>query len=187
MSNLLEKLRELNNEDAIEVPADFRKKIISELESKKATISKFMYIISGVSVAAVALIAITFARGSNRELNRIESADNYLNDDAFFVSTENVAESSDLSTTRGELLGDYANMNDAVALTPAKDSTEKNLQEYKEEIIEMLKINKINAEILSDGRIKAKAKKEDIEMILYYFNGEIEIEEDGNYCYIKEL
>ena len=35
--------------------------------------------------------------------------------------------------------------------------------------------------------IAAKAKKEDVEIVLYYYDGEIEIKQDGDYCYIKEM
>lgn len=187
MKNLLEELRELNNEESIEVPVDFRDKVVDKIMNEEHT-SKLKYIIPACSVAAVMLIAIVVANNPNNRKTTVDSVENMMI--ASGIQDEYYPEEIDaLPTAVNDDLGiieteDNTRFESAKAVNASNKIAELDT-EYYDEILEMLKINNIEAEKTSDG-IRAKGKKEDIEVALYYFEDNIEIKQDGEYVVIKE-
>lgn len=190
MKRMLDELKKLNNEENYEVPVDFRKRVISELSSEKKKSKLSSYIISGLSVAAVALVAVVVT--GNNQNSTVWQNDRFVaqvNQDQGNEETENTLRFSittDLPSTP-EIVEDGSNDSLSMLVGAAQYTALENAKnQYSNEIIDMLKINGMNAELLEDDSVKVKAKKEDVEMVLYYFDGEIEITEQGEYCIIKE-
>lgn len=189
MKRMLDELKKLNNEENYEVPVDFRKRVISELSSEKKKSKLSSYIISGLSVAAVALVAVVTGNNQNSTVWQNDRFVAQVNQDQGNEETENTLRFSittDLPSTP-EIVEDGSNDSLNMLVGAAQYTALENAKnQYSNEIIDMLKINGMNAELLEDDSVKVKAKKEDVEMVLYYFDGEIEITEQGEYCIIKE-
>lgn len=194
MKRMLDELRKLNNEENYEVPLDFRKRVISELSSEKKKSKLSSYIISGLSVAAVAIVAVVVTGNSQNstvwqndkfvaQVNQDQGNEETINDENTLLFSADVGLSKELRMDERNIGNDSIDKNaEAVQYAGSEDFK----KQYSDEIIDMLKINGINAELLEDDSVKVKAKKEDVEMVLYYFDGEIEITEQGEYCIIKE-
>ncbi|MBQ9267544.1 MAG: hypothetical protein IJ217_04625 [Clostridia bacterium] len=189
MKKMLEELRELNNEEEYEVPAGFRDKVISSITEERKS-SKIKYIIPACFVAAVALVTVVVAGNPNvrTKYHNTDMKENqlYATNDA--NGLEEYALESDLermltadmsSATNTAMAGDSYKYNEFEAMKAVSPT------EYYNEILDMLKINNVEAEKIDDG-VRAKGKKEEIEMILYYFEGEVEITQEGGYVVIKE-
>lgn len=194
MKRMLDELKKLNNEENYEVPVDFRKRVISELSSEKKKSKLSSYIISGLSVAAVAIVAVVVTGNSQNstvwqndkfvaQVNQDQGNEETINDENTLLFSTSMGLSKELGMDERNIGNDSIDKN-AVAAQYAESEDFK--KQYSDEIIDMLKINGMNAELLEDDSVKVKAKKEDVEMVLYYFDGEIEITEQGEYCIIKE-
>lgn len=179
MKKMLEELRNMNNEEDYEVPVDFRKKVINEISKENHKNKAISYIISSLSVAAVAFVAVVIA--TNQSMYKFEED---MNDEMKYASYGTENNDNLMFKAISESNNTMADMEDVVN---EKMSVIEDIEKrYLDEIIDMLKINKIDVEIIDDESVKAKAKKEDVELILYYFEGEIDIVQDGEYCIIKE-
>lgn len=191
MKRMLDELKKLNNEEKYEVPVDFRTRVISEISAEKKKSKLSSYIISGLSAAAVAVIAVVVT-GNSLKFTTLQN-DNFETQVNLKQENEYAADGEDtllfsMSTNRTnaieEMYGEYEDLNPDISTNSEKQEELK--KQYSDEIIDMLKINGMSAELLDDDSVKVKAKKEDVEMVLYYFDGEIEITEQGEYCIIKE-
>lgn len=194
MKRMLDELKKLNNEENYEVPLDFRKRVISELSSEKKKSKLSSYIISGLSVAAVALVAVVVTGNSQNstawkndkfvaQVNQDQGNEETINDENTLLFSADVGLSKELRMDERNIGNDSIDKNaEAVQYAGSEDFK----KQYSDEIVDMLKINGMSAELLEDDSVKVKAKKEDVEMVLYYFDGEIEITEQGEYCIIKE-
>ncbi len=194
MKRMLDELKKLNNEENYEVPLDFRKRVISELSSEKKKSKLSSYIISGLSVAAVAIVAVVVTGNSQNstvwqndkfvaQVNQDQGNEETINDENTLLFSADVGLSKELRMDERNIGNDSIDKNaEAVQYAGSEDFK----KQYSDEIVDMLKINGMNAELLEDDSVKVKAKKEDVEMVLYYFDGEIEIKEQGEYCIIKE-
>lgn len=184
MKNLLEELRELNNEDEIEVPVDFRDRVMQSILQEDNHVSRLKYIIPACSVAVIMLVTVIVGNNHKKsyDMNLYKDkteAENYI------LAEANIAD----DVANEEYMMDSINssakqlVKSEVASGVARDSLVD--AEYYDEILNMLKINNIEAE-KKDGAIRAKGKKEDIEVALYYFEDNIVITQDGEYVVIKE-
>lgn len=194
MKRMLDELKKLNNEENYEVPLDFRKRVISELSSEKKKSKLSSYIISGLSVAAVALVAVVVTGNSQNstawkndkfvaQVNQDQGNEETINDENTLLFSASMGLSKELRMDERNVGNDSIDKNaEAVQYAGSEDFK----KQYSDEIVDMLKINGMSAELLEDDSVKVKAKKEDVEMVLYYFDGEIEITEQGEYCIIKE-
>lgn len=191
---MLDELKKLNNEENYEVPVDFRKRVISELSSEKKKSKLSSYIISGLSVAAVVIVAVVVTGNSQNstvwqndkfvaQVNQDEGNEETINDENTLLFSASMGLSKELGMDERNVGNDSIDKNaEAVQYAGSEDFK----KQYSDEIVDMLKINGMSAELLEDDSVKVKAKKEDVEMVLYYFDGEIEITEQGEYCIIKE-
>ena len=194
MKRMLDELKKLNNEENYEVPVDFRKRVISELSSEKKKSKLSSYIISGLSVAAVVIVAVVVTGNSQNstvwqndksvaQVNQVEWNEETINDENTLLFSASMGLSKELGMDERNVGNDSIDKNaEAVQYAGSEDFK----KQYSDEIVDMLKINGMSAELLEDDSVKVKAKKEDVEMVLYYFDGEIEITEQGEYCIIKE-
>lgn len=194
MKRMLDELKKLNNEENYEVPLDFRKRVISELSSEKKKSKLSSYIISGLSVAAVAIVAVVVTGNSQNstvwqydkfvaQVNQDQGNEETINDENTLLFSASMGLSKELRMDERNVGNDSIDKNaEAVQYAGSEDFK----KQYSDEIVDMLKINGMSAELLEDDSVKVKAKKEDVEMVLYYFDGEIEITEQGEYCIIKE-
>ena len=194
MKRMLDELKKLNNEENYEVPVDFRKRVISELSSEKKKSKLSSYIISGLSVAAVVIVAVVVTGNSQNstvwqndkfvaQVNQDEGNEETINDENTLLFSASMGLSKELGMDERNVGNDSIDKNaEAVQYAGSEDFN----KQYSDEIVDMLKINGMSAELLEDDSVKVKAKKEDVEMVLYYFDGEIEITEQGEYCIIKE-
>lgn len=194
MKRMLDELKKLNNEENYEVPVDFRKRVISELSSEKKKSKLSSYIISGLSVAAVVIVAVVVTGNSQNstvwqndkfvaQVNQDEGNEETINDENTLLFSASMGLSKELGMDERNVGNDSIDKNaEAVQYAGSEDFK----KQYSDEIVDMLKINGMSAELLEDDSVKVKAKKEDVEMVLYYFDGEIEITEQGEYCIIKE-
>ncbi len=182
MKNLLEELRELNNEDTYEVPIDFKIRVMERIEDEQSS-SKLRYILPICSAVAVILVAIVIVKG---DIFKKEMPDNSENIIVAIAGSDNNINEYRIEETKVAAIPEYSAVNDSVATfdTNLKKSEPLN-KEYYDEIIEMLKINNIASEKVENG-IRAKGKKEDIEIALYYFLDNVEVIQDGEYVLIKE-
>ncbi len=187
MKKMLEELRNMNNEEEYEVPVNFGKKVINKIQKENHKNKAVSYIISSLSVAAVAFVAVVIAT-SNSMYKFNEDSDEYLGNEKdtlqYATSTYNTKTDDDKLMFKAipEKEAYDLNKTSEIERLEIADVEEK----YLNEIVDMLKINKMDVEILDDESVKVKAKKEDIELVLYYFDGEIDIVQDGEYCIIKE-
>ena len=191
---MLDELKKLNNEENYEVPVDFRKRVISELSSEKKKSKLSSYIISGLSVAAVVIVAVVVTGNSQdstvwqndkfvAQVNQGQENEETINDENTLLFSASMGLSKELRMDERNVGNDSIDKNaEAVQYAGSEDFK----KQYSDEIVDMLKINGMSAELLEDDSVKVKAKKEDVEMVLYYFDGEIEITEQGEYCIIKE-
>ena len=191
---MLDELKKLNNEENYEVPVDFRKRVISELSSEKKKSKLSSYIISGLSVAAVVIVAVVVTGNSQdstvwqndkfvAQVNQDQENEETINDENTLLFSASMGLSKELRMDESNVGNDSIDKNaEAVQYAGSEDFK----KQYSDEIVDMLKINGMSAELLEDDSVKVKAKKEDVEMVLYYFDGEIEITEQGEYCIIKE-
>lgn len=191
---MLDELKKLNNEENYEVPVDFRKRVISELSSEKKKSKLSSYIISGLSVAAVVIVAVVVTGNSQdstvwqndkfvAQVNQDQENEETINDENTLLFSASMGLSKELRMDEKNVGNDSIDKNaEAVQYAGSEDFK----KQYSDEIVDMLKINGMSAELLEDDSVKVKAKKEDVEMVLYYFDGEIEITEQGEYCIIKE-
>lgn len=191
---MLDELKKLNNEENYEVPVDFRKRVISELSSEKKKSKLSSYIISGLSVAAVVIVAVVVTGNSQNstvwqndkfvaQVNQDQGNEETINDENTLLFSASMGLSKELRMDERNVGNDSIDKNaEAVQYAGSEDFK----KQYSDEIVDMLKINGMSAELLEDDSVKVKAKKEDVEMVLYYFDGEIEITEQGEYCIIKE-
>lgn len=194
MKRMLDELKKLNNEENYEVPVDFRKRVISELSSEKKKSKLSSYIISGLSVAAVVIVAVVVTGNSQdstvwqndkfvAQVNQDQENEETINDENTLLFSASMGLSKELRMYERNVGNDSIDKNaEAVQYAGSEDFK----KQYSDEIVDMLKINGMSAELLEDDSVKVKAKKEDVEMVLYYFDGEIEITEQGEYCIIKE-
>lgn len=194
MKRMLDELKKLNNEENYEVPVDFRKRVISELSSEKKKSKLSSYIISGLSVAAVVIVAVVVTGNSQdstvwqndkfvAQVNQDQENEETINDENTLLFSASMGLSKELRMDEKNVGNDSIDKNaEAVQYAGSEDFK----KQYSDEIVDMLKINGMSAELLEDDSVKVKAKKEDVEMVLYYFDGEIEITEQGEYCIIKE-
>lgn len=194
MKRMLDELKKLNNEENYEVPVDFRKRVISELSSEKKKSKLSSYIISGLSVAAVVIVAVVVTGNSQNstvwqydkfvaQVNQDQGNEETINDENTLLFSASMGLSKELGMDERNVGNDSIDKNaEAVQYAGSEDFK----KQYSDEIVDMLKINGMSAELLEDDSVKVKAKKEDVEMVLYYFDGEIEITEQGEYCIIKE-
>ena len=194
MKRMLDELKKLNNEENYEVPVDFRRRVISELSSEKKKSKLSSYIISGLSVAAVVIVAVVVTGNSQNstvwqndkfvaQVNQDEGNEETINDENTLLFSASMGLSKELGMDERNVGNDSIDKNaEAVQYAGSEDFK----KQYSDEIVDMLKINGMSAELLEDDSVKVKAKKEDVEMVLYYFDGEIEITEQGEYCIIKE-
>lgn len=194
MKRMLDELKKLNNEENYEVPVDFRKRVISELSSEKKKSKLSSYIISGLSVAAVVIVAVVVTGNSQNstvwqndkfvaQVNQDQGNEETINDENTLLFSASMGLSKELRMDERNVGNDSIDKNaEAVQYAGSEDFK----KQYSDEIVDMLKINGMSAELLEDDSVKVKAKKEDVEMVLYYFDGEIEITEQGEYCIIKE-
>lgn len=194
MKRMLDELKKLNNEENYEVPVDFRKRVISELSSEKKKSKLSSYIISGLSVAAVVIVAVVVTGNSQdstvwqndkfvAQVNQDQENEETINDENTLLFSASMGLSKELRMDESNVGNDSIDKNaEAVQYAGSEDFK----KQYSDEIVDMLKINGMSAELLEDDSVKVKAKKEDVEMVLYYFDGEIEITEQGEYCIIKE-
>lgn len=194
MKRMLDELKKLNNEENYEVPVDFRKRVISELSSEKKKSKLSSYIISGLSVAAVVIVAVVVTGNSQdstvwqndkfvAQVNQDQENEETINDENTLLFSASIGLSKELRMDEKNVGNDSIDKNaEAVQYAGSEDFK----KQYSDEIVDMLKINGMSAELLEDDSVKVKAKKEDVEMVLYYFDGEIEITEQGEYCIIKE-
>ncbi len=194
MKRMLDELKKLNNEENYEVPVDFRKRVISELSSEKKKSKLSSYIISGLSVAAVVIVAVVVTGNSQdstvwqndkfvAQVNQDQENEETINDENTLLFSASMGLSKELRMDERNVGNDSIDKNaEAVQYAGSEDFK----KQYSDEIVDMLKINGMSAELLEDDSVKVKAKKEDVEMVLYYFDGEIEITEQGEYCIIKE-
>lgn len=194
MKRMLDELKKLNNEENYEVPVDFRKRVISELSSEKKKSKLSSYIISGLSVAAVVIVAVVVTGNSQdstvwqndkfvAQVNQGQENEETINDENTLLFSASMGLSKELRMDERNVGNDSIDKNaEAVQYAGSEDFK----KQYSDEIVDMLKINGMSAELLEDDSVKVKAKKEDVEMVLYYFDGEIEITEQGEYCIIKE-
>ena len=195
MKRMLDELKKLNNEENYEVPVDFRKRVISELSSEKKKSKLSSYIISGLSVAAVVIVAVVVTGNSQdstvwqndkfvAQVNQDQENEETINDENTLLFSASMGLSKELRMDERNVGNDSIDKNaEAVQYAGSEDFK----KQYSDEIVDMLKINGMSAELLEDDSVKVKAKKEDVEMVLYYFDGEIEITEQGEYCIIKEI
>lgn len=194
MKRMLDELKKLNNEENYEVPVDFRKRVISELSSEKKKSKLSSYIISGLSVAAVVIVAVVVTGNSQdstvwqndkfvAQVNQDQENEETINDENTLLFSASMGLSKEHRMDEKNVGNDSIDKNaEAVQYAGSEDFK----KQYSDEIVDMLKINGMSAELLEDDSVKVKAKKEDVEMVLYYFDGEIEITEQGEYCIIKE-
>ena len=194
MKRMLDELKKLNNEENYEVPVDFRKRVISELSSEKKKSKLSSYNISGLSVAAVVIVAVVVTGNSQNstvwqydkfvaQVNQDQGNEETINDENTLLFSASMGLSKELGMDERNVGNDSIDKNaEAVQYAGSEDFK----KQYSDEIVDMLKINGMSAELLEDDSVKVKAKKEDVEMVLYYFDGEIEITEQGEYCIIKE-
>lgn len=194
MKRMLDELKKLNNEENYEVPVDFRKRVISELSSEKKKSKLSSYIISGLSVAAVVIVAVVVTGNSQdstvwqndkfvAQVNQDQENEETINDENTLLFSASMGLSKERRMDEKNVGNDSIDKNaEAVQYAGSEDFK----KQYSDEIVDMLKINGMSAELLEDDSVKVKAKKEDVEMVLYYFDGEIEITEQGEYCIIKE-
>lgn len=194
MKRMLDELKKLNNEENYEVPVDFRKRVISELSSEKKKSKLSSYIISGLSVAAVVIVAVVVTGNSQdstvwqndkfvAQVNQDQENEETINDENTLLFSASMGLSKELRMDERNVGNDSIDKNAEVVQYAGSEDFKK---QYSDEIVDMLKINGMSAELLEDDSVKVKAKKEDVEMVLYYFDGEIEITEQGEYCIIKE-
>ena len=180
MKNMLEELKNLNNEENYNVPDGFRDRVIEQINAEKKS-NIFKYIIPACSVAVVAIcIVVTTGYLKNKSSDTAN--------EKLFASNELKEESLELDSFNDVMFATDATGN---AIEESADMAKKTvmsnetLKEFEDEIINMLGINKIEAEKTENG-IKAKGNKEDIEVILFYFIEQIDITQDGEYVIIKE-
>lgn len=179
MKKMLEELRNMNNEEDYEVPVSFRKRVISKISKENHKNKAISYIISSLSVAAVAFVAVVIA--TNQSMYKFEKD---TNDEIEYASYGTEDNDDLMFKAIPENSTTMANVED---MAKEKMSVIEDLEKkYLDEIIDMLKINKMDIEVVDEESVKVKAKKEDVELILYYFEGEIDIVQDGEYCIIKE-
>ena len=188
MRRMLDELRELNNEEEIEVPADFRDKVIDRINNDGKS-SKLKYIITtSCSVAAIALIAVVV--GAKGILNNSAENSN-IEYDLYTVGEAEVEDGNNDELFETMLMADATSVNSSIEEykeePAAKNEAKKALSEigYYDEIINTLEINNIKAEKINEG-VRAKGKKEDIEIALFYFENNVTITQDGEYVIIKE-
>lgn len=175
MKNMLDELRKLDEQEEYEVPIEFREKVITRILKEKSS-NKLKYIIPACSAAVVGFIVI-FSVSLNKFDREINLESGIQNE---YVSDETVELASEDST-----YDDLAIVQKNIAMSEMRADTATKLNdEYFDEIIDMLKINKVEAHRINN-EIKAKGKKEDIEVILFYFENHIELTQDGEYVLIK--
>ena len=189
MKRMLDELRELNNEEDYSVPADFKAKVIYRINERKS-ISKLKYIIPSCSVAAAVIIAavvvstgkINFESGQRDELeiNELYAQNDETTDD-FLFDASNLSMSTE-ETAYGDMTAAIESQN-SIALNNEKKMASSS--EYYDEIVNMLKINNFEVEKTANG-VKVKGKLEDVKLVLFYFEEQLDFTEDGEYVIIKE-
>ena len=107
MKRMLDELKKLNNEENYEVPVDFRKRVISELSSEKKKSKLSSYIISGLSVAAVVIVAVVVTGNSQNstvwqndkfvaQVNQDEGNEETINDENTLLFSASMGLSKEL-------------------------------------------------------------------------------------------
>lgn len=187
MKNLIEELQKLNNEEEYNVPSDFKQKVIAKIEKESTTKAKIKYVIPILSSAAVIMIVMFFATtGRVNDLALEQSTDimnaNYIEKDM------NVEKTDGLYDTTFEVMNGAAISADEGRLenlkTEATQVPNYSKKDFYAEIIDILKTNNVSA-TLDDNSVKAKCSKTEAEEILFYYEGQITIEINGEYVIIK--
>lgn len=189
MKNLIEELHKLNNEDEYNVPDDFSDKVMARIEKEEKGLD-LKYVIPMLSMVSVVMIVAIIATsaslpnaGDKIALMNESTGLNYGIDE----KTDGVNNSYDMEDTynASQSLSLNEKLNDSLK---ENAETVKNKEYPKEEfyleIADILNTNGITAKV-EDLTVRAKCTKIDAEEVLFYYEGQITIEVDGEYVVIK--
>ncbi len=187
MKNLIEELRKLDIEENYDVPVDFKSKVMSEIEKEEKS-NKLKYVIPMLSTVAVVMIVAIVGTKDMFDMAKTMS----MQDEAAGISTvgEYALDGKDeISRMTNDVLDlEYSMLKESQDQI-MNDKTASAVPEYSKnefyaEIADILNTNGITAEV-NDLSVKAKCTKQKAEEVLFYYDGQITIEVDGEYIIIK--
>lgn len=188
MKNLIEELHKLNNEEEYDVPDDFADKVMARIRKEEKGLG-LKYVMPMLSTAAVVMVVamITTSTSLLRNNDKIalmneSGSSNYRIDEKMNEPNSAYDMTDTLKASQSALGYDkYESINETAENVENKEYSK---EEFYSEIADILNTNGVTAKV--EGlSVKAKCTKADAEEVLFYYEGQITIEVDGEYVVIK--